>query len=66
METLRNQKSEENKIFEDTKNEFYNEHDIEYFENMQVILDDDVTLACGDSDDSGVVAEWGRLNKSTV
>ena len=66
METLKNQQIEENKIIEDTKNEYYIEHDIEYFETMRVILDDDVTLACGDSDDSGVVAEWGSLNKSTV
>ena len=66
METLKNQQIEENKIIEDTKNEYYIEHDIEYFKTMGATLDDDVTLACGDSDDSGVVEEWGRLNKSTV
>ena len=44
METLKNQQIEENKIIEDTKNEYYIEHDIEYFKTMGATLDDDVTL----------------------
>ena len=53
-------------MFEGTEND-YCESVVMKKTNVTIKADldgDDVTLACGDSDDSGVMAESAKINKS--
>ena len=66
MRKQRNEEETENDIFEGTEND-YCESVVMKKTNVTIKADldgDDVTLACGDSDDCGVMAESAKINKS--
>ena len=69
---MRNQRSEEeikNDIYEDKMSGYYDRGAVKNSVTIRVTVDnddDDVSLACGVSDDSGVVAEITKINTSSL
>ena len=64
MKNHRNDEESENDIYEDKMSGYYDRGEVKNSVTIRVTVDDDeddVSLACGVSDDSGVVAEIMKL-----
>ena len=66
MRNHRSEEESENDIYEDKMSGYYDRGAVKNSVTIRVTVEDDVSLACGVSDDSGVVAEIMKLNTSSV